>query len=269
MGRSLVSGIQFNEDFQDKFISRREAKGNSIDPQLRAILNSPECANESCYRVTEEELRSYIAAKKADGLYNLLILQGESGTSLFSPRANEFLHHGFMQAIEHHLPEVDVMARDEHSFQFKYQEQIFVSLSDKEATRIEMVTGFSPERSGVRKIRFFHDMMIDTAGVYLAVSPENQAQFMPTLQQIVKVGQFIPQLHEQGYSLDEEAIVHQKDRHYVKIQAYRWRKEGEDPTDYEFDEEGNEVASDIQRVVLTFNTVTASIVREDPGSLGA
>ncbi len=264
---SYIDAAQFQEDFKDGFLTRREAKASNVDKELRSILNSPGEGEGSARRVTEAEAASYVAGGGERALINLLVLEGHAQAGLFSSDAQDFLKQKFMERLEEKFPEVNVLARTLDDFTVRFQDHLF-TFSGSQGTRIELMTGYSREQSEVRKIDFFHSLFIDGPGVYLIwPDEENQRLLIPTLKQILLVRELIPKLHELGYSMERDLRVYGDDEFYLRLEAFRWRMEGEDPSNYLQDEAGNLIPSEVQEVVLKVNTVTGQIVDEAPGQL--
>ena len=269
MSTKLINGIDFQNDFKDGYISLREARKNAVDSELRGKVNSKECHQGDCVRLTETEVKDYIENRGDKGLLNLMILQYELRPSFFSPRAHQFLHKKAMEHLERIFPEVNFLSRDQESLTFLVEGKVMQHIGGSQAIHFEMPTGYSPEQSEVEKIEFFHDItFLDGAGLYLAIPDATvQKKFLPSAKQVVAVQEMIPELHEGGYSMEATLRVFQDDMPYVRVEAFRWRREGEDPTTYLKDEEGNAVPSDVQEVVLKINTATREVVDELPGQL--
>lgn len=268
MSSKALNGIEFRESFQDGFLTRREAKLLGVDSGLRTMVNSRECHQGDCVRLTETEAKAYVDRRGDAGLVDLMVLQKELQASFLSPRAHLFLHRRAMAYLETLLPELNIVARDAESLTLMYREKILRHVAGAGALRFEMPTGFSSEQSNVQEIRLFHDLLLDGSGVYLAADGEaNLKAFTPAVKQLFAVHEKIQALHEIGYSMEPVLRVFRIDEHYVVLDAFRWRREGEDPSNYVLDADGQEVPSDVQEVVLKLNTVTGEIVDEQPGQL--
>jgi len=268
MAPPLLDPLQFDRDFRDGLMTPYEANRNHVDRQLRKIVNTRGPLEDNGVRITEAEARRYVADRGNTAVSNLLLLQTRPELDLFSGKALTFLNQKFAERVESLHPEIKVLTRSLEYFILNYDERYFSFHTDWQGAHIDLPTGFDRSLSDVYKIQFFHDLMIDRSGVNLAIEDEEIQRALPlALNQIKALRDLIPQLHELGYNMDPEMRVFQRGERQIRVDAFRYRREDEEPNYFTRDESGNSVPADIQVVILTISTETGEILAEDPGQL--
>jgi len=259
---------QFERDFRDGLITPYEAKRNSIDRDLRKMINTRGPVEETEVRITGAEAKKYIEQRGIPAINNLLLLQTKNELNLFSEKAFAYLNTKFIERVEALNPEVHVLTRSLEYFILRHGDRYFSFHIDWQGSHIDLWTGYDSSISDVYKIQFFHDLLIDKSGVNLAIGDEEiQKSLPPTLHQIDVLRDLIPELHRQGYAMEPELRVFQRGERQIRVDAFRYRRGDEEPNYFTLDEAGNRVPADIQVVILTLSTDTGEILAEDPGQL--
>lgn len=259
---------QFERDFRDGLITPYEAKRNSIDKELRKMINTRGPIEESEGRITEDEAKKYIAHRGIPAINHLLLLQTKNELNIFSEKAFAYLNTKFIERVETLNPELRVLTRSLEYFMLRYGQNYFSFHIDWQGSHIDLRTGYDHSVSEVYKIQFFHDLLIDKSGVNLTIGDEEiQNSLPPTLHQIEVLRDLIPELHRQGYAMEPELRVFQQTDRQIRADAFRYRRGDEEPNYFTVDEEGNPVPADIQVVILTISTETGEILAEHSGQL--
>jgi hypothetical protein len=226
----------------------------------RIFTNTLTCeGQELCYRMGEQETRSYYEKKKDSiGLENLVLLQeveAETQLGIFTTRAKQFINKSYAERLTKLFPQAnfDNINRDAYSLSFTYQGQNFELIPAGVETTMSFTDGTGELRNFT--VKLYGSEMWGASGVELLTGDVDRSALISLLDQALKMKDVLSRLYNDSrlYNFSPNLEVYSLSGDQVYLGAIRPRGEDEPVTSYETDEEGNSVPSDVMDVFLYVN----------------